>query len=67
MHNFSFSTVAFQLTGLAMPNGVEDLQILRLIKAFRKIADPDARRMVVLFAEEQLQKQEAKVERASRS
>ena len=50
-----------------MPNGVEDLQILRLIKAFRKITDPDVRRMVVLFAEKQLKKQEAKVERTSRS
>jgi len=43
-----------------MPNGTEDLQILRLIKAFQKISDPEVRRMVVLFAEEQLERQHAK-------
>jgi hypothetical protein len=36
-------------------------------QGIRKITDPAARRMVVLFAEKQLKKQEAKVERASRS
>jgi len=40
-----------------MSNSTEDLQMLRLIKAFQKIADPETRRMVVRFAEEQLEKQ----------
>ena len=39
-----------------MSNGVEDLQMLRLIKAFQKIADPDLRRMIVLLVEEQAEK-----------
>ncbi|MDA9508940.1 hypothetical protein XI09_30765 [Bradyrhizobium sp. CCBAU 11386] len=43
-----------------MSKGVEDLQILRLIKAFQKITDQDARRLIILFVEEQLQKQQAK-------
>ncbi|MCK1447252.1 hypothetical protein IVB34_40225 [Bradyrhizobium sp. 2] len=43
-----------------MPNGVEDLQVLRLIKTFQKITDPDIRRMIVVYAEEQLQKQQTK-------
>lgn len=43
-----------------MSKSVEDLQILRLIKAFRKITDQDVRRLIILFAEEQLQKQQAK-------
>lgn len=40
-----------------MSNVVEDLQMLRVMKAFQKITDPDARRMVVMFVEEQLEKQ----------
>lgn len=48
-----------------MSNGVEDLQMLRLIKAFQKITDPDVRRMVLLYAEEQLQKQQAKAAEGS--
>ncbi|WP_448041537.1 hypothetical protein [Bradyrhizobium liaoningense] len=40
-----------------MSQGVEDLQMLRLIKAFQKITDQDARRLVVVFVEEQLEKQ----------
>ena len=43
-----------------MPNGVEDLQILRLIKAFQKLTDQDTRRMIVRYVEELLEKQEAK-------
>lgn len=43
-----------------MTNGTEDLQILRLIKTFQKITDQDVRRLIILFVEEQLQKQEAK-------
>jgi hypothetical protein len=43
-----------------MSNVVEDLQMLRLIKAFQKVADPDARRMIVVFVEEQAQKQGGK-------
>ena len=42
-----------------MPN-VDDLQMLRLIKAFQKISDQDVRRLIVLFAEEQLEKLQAK-------
>ena len=40
-----------------MSQGVEDLQMLRLITAFQKIADKDARRLVLMFVEEQLEKQ----------
>lgn len=40
-----------------MPNNVEDLQMLRLIKAFQRISDQDARRMVVLHVEQQAEKQ----------
>ncbi|UPK23088.1 hypothetical protein [Bradyrhizobium sp. 131] len=43
----------------AMSQGVEDLQMLRLITAFQKIADKDARRLVLMFVEEQLEKQQA--------
>ena len=43
-----------------MSNSVEDLQMLRLIKAFQKISDQDVRRMVVLYTEEQLEKLQAK-------
>ena len=43
-----------------MPNSLEDLQMLRLIKAFQKISDQDVRRMIVLYAEEQLEKLQAK-------
>lgn len=43
-----------------MSNSVEDLQMLRLIKAFQKISDQDARRMVVQYVEEQLDKLQAK-------
>jgi hypothetical protein len=43
-----------------MANGVEDLQILRLIRAFQKLTDQDTRRMIVRYVEEQLEKQTAK-------
>jgi hypothetical protein len=43
-----------------MPNGVEDLQILRLIKAFRKLTDQEARRRVVLYVEQQVLQQKTK-------
>ncbi|MCK1483068.1 hypothetical protein IVB25_10080 [Bradyrhizobium sp. 193] len=43
----------------AMSQGVEDLQMLRLITAFQKIANKDARRLVLMFVEEQLEKQQA--------
>ncbi|WP_162848628.1 hypothetical protein [Bradyrhizobium symbiodeficiens] len=39
-----------------MSNSVEDLQMLRLIKAFQKISDHDARRTVVLYVEEQVER-----------
>lgn len=41
-----------------MSKSVDDLQMLRLIKTFQKLTDPEVRRMVVLFAEEQLRKQQ---------
>jgi hypothetical protein len=52
-----------------MANGVEDLQMLRLIRAFLKLTDQGTRRTVVLYAEEQVQKQqaEATVARSTRS
>jgi hypothetical protein len=52
-----------------MANGVEDLQMLRLIRAFLKLTDQGTRRKVVLYAEEQVQKQqaEATVARSTRS
>jgi len=43
-----------------MANGVEDLQILRLIRAFQKLTDQDARRMIVPCVGEQVEKQLAK-------
>jgi hypothetical protein len=43
----------------AVPNGVEDLQILRLIRAFQKITDPNIRRSIVLQAEAALEQQQA--------
>lgn len=49
-----------------MPNGSEDLQILRLIKAFQKITDPDARRLIVRQLEEQAERQQAQ-QRSSRT
>lgn len=39
-----------------MPNAIDDLQMLRLIKAFHKVRDADARRRIVSFAEEQVKK-----------
>jgi hypothetical protein len=43
-----------------MVNGVEDLQILRLIRAFQKLTDQDTRRVIVRYVEEQVEKQMAK-------
>lgn len=40
-----------------MSNSVEDLQMLRLIKAFQKMSDQDARRMIALYVEEQVEMQ----------
>lgn len=48
-----------------MSHGVEDLQMLRLIKAFQKITDRDARRLVVSFVE-RLEKQHAEDRRKPR-
>ncbi|MET4040322.1 hypothetical protein [Bradyrhizobium sp. RT6a] len=39
-----------------MTKAVEDLQMLRLITAFQKITDKDARRLILMFVEEQLEK-----------
>lgn len=47
----------------AMTQPVEDLQMLRLIKAFQNITDRDTRRLVLLFVEEQLDKQLAQSRR----
>jgi hypothetical protein len=44
---------------LAMSNGVEDLQMLRLIRAFQKLTDQGTRRTLLLYVEEQVQKQQA--------
>ncbi|EHR01360.1 hypothetical protein [Bradyrhizobium sp. WSM471] len=46
-----------------MTQPVEDLQMLRLIKAFQNITDRDTRRLVLLFVEEQLDKQLAQSRR----
>ena len=43
-----------------MAKGVEDLQILRLIKAFQKLTDQDTRRMAVRYVEELVDKQIAR-------
>lgn len=42
----------------AMSSGVEDLQMVRLIRAFQ--TDQDVRRLVVAYVEEQLEKQQAR-------
>lgn len=41
-----------------MSNRIEDVQMLRLAKAFYKIKRPDVRRAVLLYVEEQLEKEE---------
>jgi hypothetical protein len=46
--------------GVAMANGVEDLQLLRLIRAFQKVTDQDTRHMIIRYVEEQVDKQRAK-------
>lgn len=43
-----------------MPNNIEDLQMLRLIKAFQKVKDEGARRMILLFVEERVENDKAK-------
>jgi hypothetical protein len=43
-----------------MSNDVEDLQMLRMIKAFQRVKDEDTRRMILLFVEEQAKKENAK-------
>jgi hypothetical protein len=43
----------------AMSNSVEDLQMLRLIRAFQKLTDQGTRRTVLLYVEDQVQKQQA--------
>jgi hypothetical protein len=52
-----------------MSNSVEDSQMLRLIRAFQKLTDQGTRRTVLLYVEEQVQKQpaEATVERSTKS
>ncbi|MCK1341523.1 hypothetical protein IVB38_37450 [Bradyrhizobium sp. 38] len=42
-----------------MPNNIEDLQMLRLIKAFQKVKDEGARRMILLFVEERVENDKA--------
>ncbi|MDH2407004.1 hypothetical protein QCM77_45400 [Bradyrhizobium sp. SSUT18] len=42
-----------------MANAIEDLQMLRLIRTFQKLIDPDTRRMVLLYVEERVHKQQA--------
>lgn len=48
-----------------MSNSVEDLQMLRLIKAFQKISDHDARRTVVLYVEEQVERLQSEARKNS--
>ncbi|WP_201724145.1 hypothetical protein [Bradyrhizobium centrolobii] len=45
-----------------MSNSVEDLEMLRLIKAFQKVRDKDARRMILRYLEDQVRKEETKNE-----
>ncbi|MET4390275.1 hypothetical protein ABIB73_006057 [Bradyrhizobium sp. F1.4.3] len=40
-----------------MSKAVEDLQMLRLIKAFQRVRDGDARRKIVLYVEEEAQRE----------
>ena len=49
-----------------MSTCVEDLQMLRLIKAFQKLKDPEAQRSVVLYAEEQAEKEGRKSSKRAR-
>jgi hypothetical protein len=41
-------------------SSVEDLQMLRLIKAFQKIKSEEARRAIILLVEEQAEKEAVK-------
>ncbi|WP_298877742.1 hypothetical protein [uncultured Bradyrhizobium sp.] len=43
-----------------MANGVEELHLLRLIRAFQKLTDQDTRQMIICYVEEQVEKQQAK-------
>jgi hypothetical protein len=52
--------LVFFIELFAMNKSVDDLQMLRLIKAFQKLSDQDTRRMVVLFVEEQVEKAKTK-------
>jgi hypothetical protein len=38
-------------------SSAEDLQMLRVIKAFQRIKNPDTRRMIVKFVEDELRKE----------
>ncbi|WP_170991429.1 MULTISPECIES: hypothetical protein [Bradyrhizobium] len=48
-----------------MSNRIEDVQMLRLAKAFYKIKSPDVRRAIVLYTEEQLEKEARKENKMS--
>jgi hypothetical protein len=41
----------------AMSKGVEDLQMLRLIRAFQKVKDEEARRKILLYVEAEAQRE----------
>ncbi|MCK1447243.1 hypothetical protein IVB34_40165 [Bradyrhizobium sp. 2] len=41
----------------------EDLLVLRLIKAFRRVRDPDARRKILLYVEDEARQDEKGAER----
>lgn len=43
-----------------IPNNIEDLQMLRLIKAFQNVKDEATRRMILMFVEEQVENEKAK-------
>ena len=54
-HNVAFQQFVCSVT---MPHAFDDMQLLRLIKAFQKITDQHVRRMVVRLVEEKLEKQQ---------
>lgn len=42
-----------------MPNAIDDLQMLRLIKAFQRVKDREVRRKILLYIEEEARREEA--------
>jgi hypothetical protein len=46
-----------------MSSNGEDLLMVRLIKAFRRVIDPDARRKILLYIEEEARQNEKRAEK----